>query len=968
LKESTVKEFPVSLTHASGAGMRLDPSRLLVAFKDRHDRKSAASVLRGLDLVLEDAEEDQRDVVPYLKERTGAEARRRPAPVNHTDQRYWARTRSGRAITPEQWTTIRSALRPHVDWLGPVYRIADGSPGDDRSQLLCPLPHALVVRPTLHPQDRRNGKSLTSALSRYGLKEVAEKTRYLAPFRYCVVQEPEKGTSYEIRERLIADDELVADVQFEHMPLLRPTAAVPSDTLYANQWNMERIGLGGAGTTGWDLSTGVNAVVICVLDEGCDLTHPDLQSQFSESGINLGTMLPDGSPTGSHGTACAGIAAASFDNGVGVAGAAGNCRIMPLAFSAWTDVEVAAGINYAADNGARVISMSFGWNAWSHAIIDPAIQHAFDSDVVMCVATHNHNGAITYPATNPLVMACGASDQVDDRKSPSSPDGEFWGSNFGPATSVVAPGVLIPTTDRQGALGYGTGDYVLDFNGTSAATPHVAGLAGLLRSLYPALTNVQVRNIIERTAEKVGSVPYATTAGYPNGTWNQEMGYGRINALRALDYSDVMIRDWTGDTGVEPSTPPGGDFWNYSDIAVRIFDDDVFQPQDPSQSRNVERGQTNYLYVRVTNNGPRVARNVVVNARITPWVGLQFVYPQDWALIDAMHVSPTPITASFATIGRGASVIAKFSISATQVEELWGWVDGQSWHPCLLASANADNDYAFGGGASTEPSLSMRRNNLAQRNLSVINVIAGATASMPMLAGSRFSSEREIELVIDRSRAPQGTRVLLGLDEDVKAFPRVDLGLPAEVDGQGGQGGHGGHGRNVVTFLEKSRVETTVGGLRGVLELPAGTRFEWGHRAECVGKVSVTGGEIVLRGERRFVDVRDKVAIVRLERAPNQMVPLALRTSVPAGLAADDEVLITVTQRGEGRQVVGGASVLYRVRAAAPLAEPLLVRIPARARAGLPAPTAEPIAAPLPARTSAAKGRARAKLGSSSRK
>ena len=744
--------FPRTLPSATGGSLTIDPRRVLVAFKREQTRDDARALLARVDLVLEDdaGREDRSPKRPEGK---------RPLPptpeVNHTKQRFWARSRRWDALGDEQIAAIAKGLGAELDWIGPVYRsqwVQTSSPAGERAQLLCPLPHSLLVRQRAGAKNG-NGKALASGLGKLGMKEVQEKSKYLGDFKYFVSTDPQSASSYEIRDRLLKGESLVADARFEHMPLMKPTALVPDDTLYADQWDMERIGAGGLGATGWNLSTGGGTVVICVLDEGCDLTHPDLQ--FSEPGINLGTMMPDGAPTGSHGTACAGIAAGMINNAEGVAGVAGGCPVMPVAFDAWTDAEVAAGINYAADNGASVISMSFGWDAWDPLIIDPAIQHAFDLDVVMCVATHNYDSSITYPATNPLVMACGASDQVDDRKSPSSPDGEGWGSNFGPEISVVAPGVLIPTTDRQGADGYEPGDYRLDFNGTSSATPHVAGLAALVRSLYPTLTNVEVRNVIERSAEKVGTDPYATTAGYNNGTWNQEMGYGRIHVLRALDLANLMIRDWTGDDGTEPSSPPSGNFWSYSDIVIRITDDNVFDPGDPAKSKHVERGQTNYLYIQVTNNGPQEARNVVVSARITPYGGLQFVYPQDWSLTDSNHVAPTPVTATFATIPAGASVIAKFTISAAEVESLWGWIDGYNWHPCLLAQVQSDNDYAFDGADTSGSALIVRHNNLAQRNLSVIDVLAGATAGWPMVAGSKHTRENTIELVIDRTRVPR---------------------------------------------------------------------------------------------------------------------------------------------------------------------------------------------------------------------
>jgi subtilisin family serine protease len=913
--------FSETLRHPSGATAALSPTRLLLAFKKPFKQEELKPILKELGFALEETADVQ-----------GKKETKRPMfLINHTDTRFWVRSVDNKPVNDKSLQMLWEKFGQDLDWIGPVYQVAgEKKLSDERALLFCPVPNVLVLK--IVGESANTRKMLTELARRYALKEVEEKSKYLKPYRYFVIADPQKFSAYQLRNNLVEYSEVITEVRFENMPMTVPIAISPNDTHFAQQWNMTRIQAGGPGTTAWDLSTGVNAVVVAVLDTGCDLTHPDLQ--FSTPGIRLDTMGPDGSPTGDHGTACAGIVAATFNNAAGVAGVAGNCRIMPLAFVNWTDTEVAAGINFASSNGAQVISMSFGYDAWDHAVIDPAIQNAHNNGVVMCVATHNYNSAITYPATNPLVIACGASDQADNRKSPSSPDGEcWWGSNFGAEISVVAPGVRIWTTDRQGAAGYnqngnpvtltssnapclglgGTltyattgdaaGDYFANFNGTSAATPHVAGLAALVRSLYPALTNVQVREIIEKTAEKVGTVAYADVAGHPNGTWNQEMGYGRINALRALDYADVMIKDYPGDTGTEPSTPPGGNYWDFSDIVVRINDDNAFVPSDISKSRYVERGQTNYLYIRATNNGPREARNVVVNARITPYVGLQFIYPTDWTTVDATHASPTPVINTFASIPSGGTVMAKFTISAAQTEDFWGWVEDHSWHPCILASVTADNDYAF-AAATTGGNLVKRRNNLAQRNLTVIDVLAGATATFPFIIGHKKNFERTMQVLVDRTKLPKNVKLLLSIDDDGSEFKLVDFTPSVEVAEKGRCG--------QFVFLERTKIRVT-SCCNGILTLEKGSKFECAYKPS-LENVHAEGGEVVIQNGKRFVDIKENMTVVTFEKQAGQIYPMSLVTSIPVDAEKEQQFIIRVSQRNQSGMATGGATAIYIIK------------------------------------------------------
>ena len=527
-------DFPLRLQHPSGQVMSLEGDKLLVSLKEPTSPTAApvTNILGELGLVaLGDAAFN-----PLARSDSPAGQEQ----INNTPTRIWTHTDDGRRVTADALAPRLelASVGDAVEWVAPVYSLQTNG----RQELLSLLPDVLLIKTA---RSSATKDEIAETFKTYGLIEDRKQSQNLIGYTYYKVANPRDTTSIEIAARLLREQKaLVNDIQFEIMPMTIPTAYIPGDPLFSEQWNLVRIGVGGPGHTAWNITRGDPSIVVAILDTGCDLTHPDLQ--FSGTGINLGSMSGDGGPTGNHGTACAGIVAARLDNSRGVAGIAGGCRILPIAFQTWTDLEVARGIKFATDQGARVISMSFGSDAWSRNSINEAIQYAFDRNVVMCVATHNYNRAITFPATNPLVMACGASDQEDNRKSPTSPDGEtYWGSDYGPEMSVVAPGVHIPSTDRQGNDGYNIasspeGDYTLTFNGTSAATPHVAGLAALLLSRNSGLTSVQVRVIIEQSADKVGNVSYVDTPGKPNGSWNQEMGYGRINAISALSHSLVV--------------------------------------------------------------------------------------------------------------------------------------------------------------------------------------------------------------------------------------------------------------------------------------------------------------------------------------------------------------------------------------------------------------------------------------------
>jgi len=333
----------------------------------------------------------------------------------------------------------------------------------------------------------------------------------------------------ELSRRLIELSE-VENVEFNYIKEINTT---PNDPYYSSQWAHENNGQAvsdngnNVGTPdcdtdtnqAWDITTGDQDVIIAILDTGVS-EHVEFSGRLLE-GYDFINSDNNATDDNGHGTSCAGIAAAKGNNSEGIAGVCWDCMILPvkvLSFDGYgQDTEIADGVQWSADNGANVISMSLGGGGYV-SYFDNAISYAHSIGTVVLAASGNDNsGSISYPSAYENCISVGALSPCNERKSNSSCDGEnYWGSNYGNGLDFLSPGVRIHTTTYSGG-------YTTTFNGTSSACPHAAGIAGLIFSADQTLSSEAVKFIMAESSDDLGAEGY-----------DIQTGHGRTNAFSAL--------------------------------------------------------------------------------------------------------------------------------------------------------------------------------------------------------------------------------------------------------------------------------------------------------------------------------------------------------------------------------------------------------------------------------------------------
>jgi subtilisin family serine protease len=434
----------------------------------------------------------------------------------------------------------------------------------------------LSFRPGLSDEVRQG------VLDKYALQLIASE-----PNGFLTVRMTKPGTdSVEVAAKL-QREKIVATAEPDLLTPRRLRNFVrPTDELFPRQWHLENTGSNGGQTSlkqgadarvvaGWKALDGLGStdVVVGIIDDGFDLSHPDLADKAVnpwDFDRNSADVHPEPNLTSPgagdwHGTSCAGVAVGKAGDGQ-IIGAAPNARLLPVRMNpGLSPDQVVKWFDYMTDKGAWVVSCSWGAQAEVYPL-PMRIAHAINrcsqygrngKGCVVVFAAGNSGKDINDPpnsqnglATHSDVIAVSACSSLDDFSDYSSFGKEIWvcapSSGLGGANIITADvtGTYIDANGVERNRGYAPGDYNFDFEGTSSSCPLVAGICALVLSANPELTSAEVREIIKRTARKIGA----------NDEYQDEhsakFGYGCVNAeeavkealRRGLRVADVLAR------------------------------------------------------------------------------------------------------------------------------------------------------------------------------------------------------------------------------------------------------------------------------------------------------------------------------------------------------------------------------------------------------------------------------------------
>ena len=422
-------------------------------------------------------------------------------------------------------------------------------------------------------------------------------------------------------------------------------------------------------------------------------------------------------------------------------------------------------INFAVTNNADIISNSWGYgssNSNLHPVIISAINNAISNNKLVVFAAGNtanrvggNNGFVSFPANANItdLITVGASDRNNNQAN-YSPNGQalevsapshtaynsqITGESFNiwtidaPNTNqgynswkdswagLPAVGEILPNNGTNFSA------YTGRMGGTSAATPIVAGVLALMKSVNSCLNISQLKNILQNTADKIGGFNYDLSSTMPG--HSIQLGYGKVNAYNAVSFAsnynsptlDLYVKDSYNDTGAEPNTVTPY-MWVSSDIWVRNFNDNGLTHQNPDYSAN---GNDNYVKVRVINKSC-VASTGNEELRVY-WAkaSTNLGYPNPW-----YGGIPHPITGAnmgdhFGTLTipalqPGEEAILTFPWLVPNPAN-YGTID--QWHFCLLARIVATNDPMTFPETGDLNANVRNNNNIAWKNVTVVDIL-----------------------------------------------------------------------------------------------------------------------------------------------------------------------------------------------------------------------------------------------------